>query len=127
MRLFYDGGEGGILIIGNALHTRVWQLVERVGDAEHFQAASDMQAFTMLVRALDPKQTLESAQDYANKETFVLAREMVNHGLAKWRAEIDAHKVNEVLKAWQNDKNAAALRKILGASRLAEPTKDLIS
>ena len=114
-------------VYAKALHTRVWRLVESVGDAEPLQASGDMHAFTMLARALDPKQTLETAQEYANKETMVLARQMVSRGLAKWRAEIDANKVNEVLKALQNDKNAAALRKILGASRLAEPTKDLLS
>ena len=114
-------------LFAKILHTRVWQVVERVGDAEHFQAASDMHEFTMLVRALDPKQTLESAQDYANKETLVLAREMVSRGLAKWRDGIHENTVNEILRDWQNDKNAAALRKILGDSPLAAPTKDLLS
>lgn len=114
-------------VYAKILHTRVWQYVERVGDAEHLQAASDMHDFTMLVRALDPKQTFESAQDYANKEILILARQMVSRGLAKWRDGIHENTVNEILRDWQNDKNAAALRKILGDSRLAAPTKDLLS
>ena len=114
-------------VFAKVIHTMVWRVVERVGDAERFQSSSDMHEFTMLARALDPKQTLNSAQDYANKETFVLAKEMVSQGLAKWRDDIDENSVIEIVKEWQNDKNATALRKILGRPPLSEPNKDLMS
>jgi hypothetical protein len=113
-------------LFAKVIHTMVWRVVERVGDAEHFQSSSDIHAFTMLARALDPKPTLDSAQDYANKETLALAQDMVSHGLAKWRDHIDENRVSEIVKEWQKDKNAAALRKIFGRSPLSEPNKDLM-
>jgi hypothetical protein len=60
-------------LFAKVIHTMVWRVVERIGDAERFQSSSDMHEFTMLARALDPKQTLDSAQNYANKETLTLA------------------------------------------------------
>jgi hypothetical protein len=114
-------------LFAKVIHTMALRVVERVGDAERFQSSSDMHEFTMLARALDPKQTLASAQDYANKETLVLAQDMVHHGLAKWRDDIDENRVSEIIKEWQNDKNAAVLRNIFGRSPLFEPTKDLMS
>lgn len=66
-------------------------------------------------------------QEYTNKESLLLAQDMVNRGLAKWREDIDESRVREVLREWQNDKNAAILRKIFGASPLLEPSKDLMS
>jgi hypothetical protein len=114
-------------VFAKVIHTMVWRVVERVGDAERFQSSSDMHEFTMLARALDPKQTLDSAQDYANKETLALAKEMVGHGLAKWRDDIDENSVGGILKEWQNDKNAEVLRKILGRLPLFEPDKNLMS
>jgi hypothetical protein len=114
-------------VFAKAIHTMVWRVVEPTSDAERFQSSSDMHEFTMLARALDPKQTLDSAQDYANKETLALAKDMVGHGLAKWRDDIDENSVIELLKEWQNDKNAAALKKIFGRSSLSEPDKDLMS
>jgi hypothetical protein len=114
-------------LFAKVIHTMVWRVVERVGDADRFQSSSDMHEFTMLARALDPKQTLDSAQDYANKETLALAQDMVSHGLAKWRDDIDENSVGEIVKEWQKDKNAVALKKIFGRSPLVEPTKDLMS
>jgi hypothetical protein len=115
-------------LFAKVIHTMVWRVVEPIGDAERFQSSSDMHEFTMLARALDPKQTLDSAQGYANKESLALAQDMVSHGFAKWRDDIDENKVSEHLKEWQNDKNAAALRKIFGdCSPLYEPNKDLMS
>src|SRR5690349_20619049 len=55
-------------LFAKVIHTRVWRVVERTSDVERFQSSSDMHEFTMLVRALDSKQTLDSAQEYANKE-----------------------------------------------------------
>jgi len=115
-------------LFANVIHTMVWRVVERIGDAERFQSSSDMHEFTMLARALDSKQTLDSAQEYANKETLTLAQDMVSHGLAKWRDDVDENSVGEILKEWQNDKNAAALKKIFGdRPPLSEPSKDLMS
>jgi hypothetical protein len=114
-------------LFAKIIHTIVWRVVERVGDAERFQSSSDMHEFTMLARALDPQQTLGSAQDYANKETLVLAQDMISHGLAKWRDDIDESTVGEILKEWQNNKNAAALETIFGRSLLYEPNKELMS
>jgi hypothetical protein len=113
-------------LYANVLHTMVWRWVKRTSDVERLLSPSDMHEFTMLVRALDPKQTLDSAQDYANKETLVLAQGMVDRGLAKWCDDIDENKVIEILKEWQNDKNVAALRKIFGRSPLSEPDKNLM-
>ena len=114
-------------LFAKVLHTRVWRVVEPISDVERFQSPSDLHEFTMLACALDPKQTFESAQDYANKETLVLAQDMVGRGLAKWRGNIDENRVGEILKEWQNDKNAAALKKIFGRSPISEPNKDLMS
>jgi hypothetical protein len=114
-------------VFAKVIHTMVWRVVERTVDVERFESSSDMHEFTMLARALDSKQTLNSAQEYANKETLALAKEMVNRGLAKWRDDIDENKVSEILKDRQNDKNAAALRKIFGRPSLSEPNKDLLS
>jgi hypothetical protein len=88
---------------------------------------SEMHEFTMLARALDSSQTVESAQEFASKESLASAEEMVRRGLGKWREDVDENRVNEVLKDWQNDKNAAVLRKIFGRPRLVEPNKDLVS
>lgn len=114
-------------LFAKVIHTMVWRVVERTSDVERFQTSSDMHEFRILARALDSKQTLDSAQDYANKETLVLAQDMVTQGLAKWRDDIDENSVSDIVKEWQNEKNAAALRKIFGRSPLSEPNKDLMS
>src|SRR5260370_9284098 len=56
------------------LHGMVWRVVERTEDLERFQLSSEMHEFTMLVRALEPAQTFNSVQEYANKEVLPLAR-----------------------------------------------------
>jgi hypothetical protein len=114
-------------LFAKVINAKALQMVERTSDAERFQSSSDMHEFTMLARAVDPKQTLDSTQDYANKESLALAQDMVSHGLAKWRDDIDENNVREILKEWQNNKNAAALRKIFGRPSLYEPSKDLMS
>jgi hypothetical protein len=114
------------LVFAKELRNKTLQLVELVGGAEHFQS-DEMHGLSMLARAVDSKQTLESVQEYTNNESLVLAQDMVSRGLAKWHGDIDEKRVNEILNAWQKDKNAAVLRKIFGASPLSEPTKDLMS
>jgi hypothetical protein len=114
-------------LFAKIIHAKVWRVVERTSDVESFQTSSDMHEFTMLARVLDSKQTLDTAQEYANKETLALAKAMVNHGIAKWRDDIDENSVNDIVKEWQNDKNTAALRKIFGRAPLSEPDKNLMS
>lgn len=114
------------LVFARELHVKALQVVELVGGAARFQS-SEMHGLSMLACAIDPKQTLESVQEYTNKESLTLAQDMVSRGLAKWRDHIDGDRVSEVLRDWQNDKNAVALRKIFGDSRLVEPSKDLMS
>jgi enoyl-[acyl-carrier-protein] reductase (NADH) len=60
-------------VFAKVIHTMVWRVVERVVDTD-FQSSSDIHEFTMLARALDPKQTLASALNYANKETLAGGR-----------------------------------------------------
>ena len=115
-------------MFAKVIHTMVWRVVERVGDAKHFQSSGEMHEFTMLARVLDPKQTLESAQNYANKETLALAQDMVLHGIAKWRDNIDGGSVSDVVNEWQNEKNAATMRKIFeDHPPLTKPDMELMS
>jgi hypothetical protein len=114
------------VVFARELHAKALQLLELVDGAARFQS-SEMHGLSMLARAIDPKQTLETVQEYTNKESLTLAQDMVSRGLAKWRDHIDGDRVSEVLKDWQNDKNAVALRKIFGRPRLVEPDRDLMS
>jgi len=113
-------------LFSNVIHTQALRLVKLDSDAERFQS-NEMHGLSMLARAVDPKQTLDSVQEFTNNESLTLAQEMVNRGLGKWRDDIDENNVSEVLREWRNDKNAARLRKIFGESRLTEPSKDLMS
>jgi len=63
----------------------------------------------MLVRALEPSQTMDSVQEYANNEVLAFSRELVSRGLATWRPDIDENNVEELLRGWQSEKNAAVL------------------
>ena len=112
------------LVFARELHTKALQLVE-LGDARRFQS-SEMHGLSMLARAIDSKRTLGSVQEYTNNEALVLARELVRRGLAKWPDHVDEHKVDKFLKDWQDDKNAAVLRKIFGDTPLLKPRKDLM-
>ena len=114
------------LVFAKELRIKSLQLVELVDGAERFQS-NEMHGLSMLARAIDSKQTLDSVQEYTNKESLRLAQDMVSRGLAKWHGDIDESRVSEVLREWQNDKNAVVLRKIFGRSPLFEPEKDLMS
>ena len=113
-------------LFSNVIHAQALRPVNLDSDAERFQS-SEMHGLSMLARAVDPNQTLDSLQEFTNNESLTLAQEMVNRGLGKWRDDIDENKVSEILREWRNDKNAARLRKIFGDSRLTEPSKDLMS
>jgi hypothetical protein len=114
------------LLFAKELQAKTLKLVELVGDARLFQS-EEMHGLSMLARAVDSKQTLEGVQEYTNNESLVLAEDLVSRGLAKWCEHIDGDRVKELLREWQNDKNAGVLRKIFGASPLCEPTKDFMS
>ena len=114
------------LLFAKELQVKTLQLVELVGDAKLFQS-KEMHGLSILARAVDRKQTLESVQEYTNNESLVLAQDLVSRGLAKWCDHIDEDTVRKSLRTWQNDKNAAVLRKIFGDSPLCEPTKDFMS
>jgi hypothetical protein len=114
------------LVFARELHIKALQLVELDSDSQRFRS-SEMHELSMLARAVDSKQTLESVQEYTNKESLMLAQDMVKRGLAKWRDDIDEDRVRQVLREWQKDKNAAVLRKIFGRSPLMEPDKNMLS
>jgi hypothetical protein len=73
-----------------------------------------MHEFTMLVRTLEPKLSMNDAQNYADHEILCLAREMVKRGFAKWKPTIDEAAVQEAIDAWTSDKNAAILKNMFG-------------
>jgi len=110
------------------LHSWVWRLVERTEELERFQLPSEMHEFTMLVRALEPSRTMDSVQEYANNEVLAFARDLVSRGLAKWRPDIDENSVEELLRRWQSEKNAAVLSGIFGDRHtpLSGPTKEML-
>lgn len=114
------------VMFARELHHKALQLVKLPEDAQGFQS-NEMHGLSMLARAIDSKQTLESVLEYTNKEAVLLAQDMVHRGLASWRDNIDESRVNDVLRDWQKDKNAATLQKIFGRSPLFEPEKHLMS
>jgi hypothetical protein len=101
--------------------------VDRRAELESFSQSGEMHEFTMLVRFLDPTQTMDSAQHYATFEAMSLARDMVGHGLAQWKEDIDDEKIQAELVKWQSEKNIAALRRMFGDDRpsLSSPKKML--
>src|SRR5271169_5365693 len=70
------------LVFAKELHVKTLQLVELVGGAERFQS-NEMHGLSMLARAVDSTQTLEGVQECTNKESLVLAQDLVSRGLAK--------------------------------------------
>ena len=110
------------------LHSLTWRLVERTEDLERFQLPSEMHEFTMLVRAIEPSQTMDSVQEYANNEVLRFARDLVSRGLAKWRPDIDENSVEELLRGWQSEKNAAVLSGMFGDRHLplSGPAKKIL-
>jgi len=76
------------VVFSKELRFKALQFVELVDDAQLLQSR-DMHGLSMLVRAIDSKQTLDSVQEYTTKESLSLAREMVSLGLAKWRGHIE--------------------------------------
>ena len=68
----------------------------------------------MLQHALDPKRTLESFQTALNNEALETATTLVARGLARWKPNMDGEKAREVVKEWQDAKNAIRVKEILG-------------
>lgn len=114
------------VMFARELHLKSLQLVDLLDDAARFQSG-EMHGLSMLARAIDSNLTLEDVQEYTNMESLLLAQDLVHRSLAKWRGDIDDNRVSEVLRGWQNDKNAVTLKKIFGQPRLFEPEKNLMS
>jgi hypothetical protein len=116
------------LIWAKVLREEVWRLVDRTDEVRRAQSSSNVHEFAIIVRELNPKESLDSVQEYANHEIVGLAKEYVAHGLATWREDVDKDKVLEILKEWQNEKNAAKLQEIFGKrfARLTGPIKNLL-
>src|SRR5277367_654549 len=61
------------LVWAKLLHSAVWRFVDPTPAAAGYQTMQDMHQFTMLVRLLEPKETLDSVQSMANNEMLSLA------------------------------------------------------
>ena len=111
------------------LHGLVWKrFVEPTEETANLVSAGEMHEFIMLVRTLDHTHSTDSAQEYANNEMLAYANEMVERGLAKWREDLDVNRLREALKAWQKEKNTAALYGMFGRSHtsLSGPPKKMV-
>lgn len=107
------------------LHTLARRFVDPSEEMTALESRGEMHDYLMLACHLDPKLTIDSAQEAANKELLGYAREMVERGLAKWREDLNEKKVLEVLREWQSERNAEALENMFGQSHqsLSRPTK----
>src|SRR6266478_7437561 len=63
------------LAYSRVLYKMVWRFVDPTEETARSRPEHDMQEFTMLVRALDPTETLDSVQEFANNELLSLAQE----------------------------------------------------
>ncbi len=66
------------------------------------------------IRALDPKETVDSAQEFANNELLSLAQDYVSHGVATWKPDMDENTIREMVKSWRGDKNSQLLKSMFG-------------
>jgi len=109
------------------LYGLVWRVVDPTEDTRRFLSSADMQEFATIVEALDPKWSFDSVLKYANNEILLLAKDLVDHGIAIWKPGIDENSVLEILIRWQNEKNASSLKRIFGKGHwpLSGPSKDL--
>ena len=102
------------LVWAKLLHTAVWRFVDPTNDAAGYQTMQDMHQFTMLVRLLEPKETLDSVQATANNEILSLAVDFVSHGIATWKPDMDEDVIRQMAKEWQGEKNSKLLRSMFG-------------
>jgi hypothetical protein len=96
------------------LHTAVWRFIDPTKDAAGYQAMLDMHQFTMLVRMVEPKETLDSAQTFANNELLSLAEELVGGGIATWKPNMDTDVIRQMTKSWRDEKNSKVLKNMFG-------------
>jgi hypothetical protein len=102
------------LVWAKLLHTAVWRFVDPTPDAAGYKTMQDMHQFTMLVRRLEPKKTLDSVQALANNELLSLAVELVGHGIATWKPDMDEDVIRRMAKDWQKEKNSKLLESMFG-------------
>lgn len=98
------------LIFAKILREMVWRFVEPTEDTRQFGISNEMHEFTMLVRALEPKKTLDEVQAYANNEVLTHAKTMVARGLATYKPDMDEQVIEEMVRSWQNEKNTELLK-----------------
>jgi hypothetical protein len=102
------------LAFATVLHRMVWRFVDPTKDTAEFEAMRDMQQFTMLVRVIEPKETLDSAQSFANNELLSLAHDLVGLGFATWKPDMDEEVIRGMVKTWQGEKNSKLLKSMFG-------------
>ncbi len=102
------------LAFSRVLNKMVWRFVDPTEETARSRPEHDMHEFTMLVRALDPKETVDSAQEFANNELLSLAQDYVSHGVATWKPDMDENTIREMVKSWRSDKNSQLLKSMFG-------------
>jgi hypothetical protein len=102
------------LVWAKLLHTAVWRFVDPTADAPGYQTMQEMHQFTMLVRLLEPKETLDSAQTMAYNEMLSVAVDLVGNGIATWKPDMDENVIRQMAKDWQSEKNSKRVKSMLG-------------
>jgi hypothetical protein len=94
------------------LRESTFRFVELTEEAREAKGSDGMHEFTMLVRALEPKKTLEEVLAWANKESVAHAKDMVALGLATYKPNMDERVIEEMAANWQNEKRGKMLESI---------------
>jgi hypothetical protein len=102
------------LAFSTLLNKMVWRFVDPTKDTSEERTVAEMQQYTMLARVLEPKKTLDSVQEAASKDVLSLAEVLVSRGHATWKPDMDESKIREIVKSWQSEKNAEALKSMFG-------------
>ena len=100
------------LLWAKLVREMVWRFVEPTEETREFGISNEMHEFTMLVRALEPKKTLDEVQAYANNEVLTHVKEMVARGLATWKPDMDENVILEMVRSWQNEKNTELIERM---------------
>lgn len=102
------------LTFSELLNKMVWRFVDPTKDAAKQTTIAEMQQYTMLATLLEPNKSLNEVQDAASKDVLALAEALVSRGHATWKPDMDEHKIREILKSWQSEKNLEALKSMFG-------------
>jgi len=94
-------------IFTRLLNDVVWEFVDPTDTRANVTHVKVMHESCMLTQALEPMQTTDSAQTAALNEVLVLARNLVERGLAKWKPGMDVDVVTKTVREWQVLKNSA--------------------